>query len=69
MGYLVISLKIGQRLQIGDVEVLISDYDMGRVDVAVKAPREIPIRRIPTHAETEFKNAQDHSQKRHRQTR
>ena len=57
MGYKVISLKIGQRIQIGrDIEVLISDYDSGKVDVAVKAPKEISIDRLPTKAEEAFKN-------------
>jgi len=54
MGYLVIGLKVGQRISIGEVEILIADYDMGRVDVAIKAARHIPIRRMPTHAQAEF---------------
>lgn len=56
MGYLVISVKIGGRVKIADnIEILVSDYDKGRVDLAIKAPREIPISRIPSHAEEEFK--------------
>lgn len=60
MGYLVIGLKVGQRIAIGEIEILISDYDNGRVDVAIKAPKHIKINRIPTHAQQEFgKAAQD----------
>lgn len=60
MGYLVISLKVGQRVMIGNVEVLFSDFDSGHADIAIKAPREMEIRRIPTHAEKEFSNGTQH---------
>lgn len=56
MGYLVMALRIGERFRIGqDIEVFISDYDSGRVDVAVKAPKEVLIKRIPSPAEEAFR--------------
>lgn len=58
MGYLVISLRIGDRLKIGDnIEILISDCYGHRADVAIDAPRTLPIKRIPTRVQEEFKNA------------
>lgn len=57
MGYLVISLKIGQKLRIGnDIEILISDFEGGRADLAIAAPKELAIKRLPTHAEKEGSN-------------
>jgi len=51
-GYLVISRKVGERIKIGDdVEVMVSDIDQGKADVAVKAPRHVKIERMPTHVE------------------
>lgn len=55
MGYLVISLKVGERVKIGDVEILVSDYDRGNIDLSIDAPREIPITRLQTLAQKEFK--------------
>lgn len=67
MGYLVLGLKVGQRVQIGEIEILISDYDSGRVDVAILAPPHILINRLPTHAEREFSDgAKNHHLKQHR---
>lgn len=70
MGYLVIGLKIGQRVQIGEIEIVISDYDQGRVDLGIRAPKHIPIDRLPTHAEKEFGNGKpgfkNHDSQRHR---
>ena len=53
-GYLVISRKVGDRILIGDdIEIMISDLDFDKVkaDVAIRAPREIKITRLPTHME------------------
>ena len=52
MGYLVISRKIGERIFIGgDVEIMVSDIGEGKVDIAVKAPRNKKIVRCQTHIE------------------
>ncbi len=51
-GYLVISRRVNERIKIGDdVEILISDIIDNKVDVAVKAPKEIKITRLKSHAE------------------
>lgn len=61
MGYLVISLKIGQKLRIGDnIVILISDYEGGRADVAINAPKELAITRLPTHSEKEGSDGTKH---------
>lgn len=54
MGYLVVSRKIGERILIGDdIEILISDINRTHVDVAIKAPKNIQIKRKATHLEVE----------------
>lgn len=66
MGYLVISLKLGQRCKIGnDIEIRFSDYHEGRVDVAIKAPKEQRIERLKTLSEEEFGHA-NKNRSRHR---
>lgn len=55
MGYLVISRKVGERLRIGQVEILVSDVSDKKVDLAVKAPREIRIEKVGTHIEEQTK--------------
>lgn len=45
MGYLVISLKIGERIRVGDTHIMISDIDGKRVHVAIDAPKTTPILR------------------------
>ena len=59
MGYLVIARRIGERIQIGDdIEILISDISRQekKVDVAIKAPKELVIKRKVSHMDEE-KNA------------
>ena len=54
MGYLVTGRRIGERISIGkDIEILISDInmDLKKVDIAIKAPRELTIKRLPCHIE------------------
>jgi len=52
MGYLVISRRTNERILIGnDVEILISSISDDKVDVAIKAPKEIQIKRKATHLE------------------
>jgi len=58
-GYLVISRRIGERIMIGkDIEILISDVSTfdKKVDIAIKAPREISISRRPTHMQEKQKH-------------
>lgn len=56
MGYLVIGRKLGERIKIGaDIEIMISDINDGKVDVAVDAPRNLKIIKIPTHIEEQKK--------------
>lgn len=70
MGYLVISIKIGQRFKIGEnIEILVSDYDGGRVDLAIDAPRELAITRLPTHAQKEFGHVADDDNDRPKQSK
>lgn len=62
MGYLVMSRRVGERILVGkDIEILISDINDGKVDVAIKAPKDIPIKRLGTYLEEqksglEFRN-------------
>ncbi len=59
MGRLVIKLKIGERCRIGDdIEILISDCMDGRADVAITAPKEQGIVRLPSLAK-EYYGAPD----------
>ena len=54
MGYLVISRRTSERLTIGkDIEILISYIGRDRVDLAIKAPKDIQIKRKPTQLEEE----------------
>lgn len=56
MGYLVIGRKLGERIKIGgDIEIMISDINDGKVDVAVDAPRNLKIIKMPTHIEEQIK--------------
>lgn len=57
-GYLVVSRKINERIQISDgksvIEILVSDIiealqSEPKVDLGIKAPKEFKIRRLPTH--------------------
>lgn len=55
-GYLVISRKVGERIKIGDdVEIMVSDIDQGKADVAIRAPRYIKIERMPTIMDEKIK--------------
>lgn len=50
MGYLVIGRKLGERIKIGDdIEIMISDINDGKVDLAIDAPRNLKIIKVPTH--------------------
>lgn len=54
MGYLVIGRKVGERILIGeDIEILITDISNNerKVDVAIKAPKELKIIRKVSHVE------------------
>lgn len=54
MGYLVISRRTNERLTIGnDIEILISYIGRDRVDLAIKAPKDIQIKRQRTQLEEE----------------
>jgi carbon storage regulator len=56
MGYLVISRKIGERILIGEnIEILVADIAHRKVDIAIRAPKEIPILRKVTHMQEEIK--------------
>lgn len=66
MGYLVISVRINERIMIGDdIEILISDIKSGkkRVDVAIKAPKEIGITKKGTHLEEQKSNELEYRNK------
>lgn len=63
MGYLVVSRKVGERLKIGEVEILVSDVSDKKVDLAVKAPREIFIEKLGTHIDEEKKQAEKKANK------
>ena len=57
MGYLVISRRTNERILIGDdIEILISDVGKDKVDLAIKAPKHIQIKRKCTHFEEENGN-------------
>lgn len=57
MGYLVISRRTNERITIGkDIEILISDIGNDKVDIAIKAPKEIQIKRQSTHLEEQKDN-------------
>lgn len=50
MGYLVIGRKVNQRIQIGDdIEILIADINSEKVEIAIKAPKKISIKRKDSH--------------------
>lgn len=56
MGYLVISRRVSERIQIGeDIEILISDISIidgaPKVDIAINAPKKYNIKRRVTHLE------------------
>lgn len=52
MGYLVISRRTNERIMIGDnIEILISSITHDKVDVAIDAPKNLQIKRRPTHLE------------------
>lgn len=69
MGYLVISVKVGGRVKIGDdIEIIFADYDMGRIDVGIQAPKNLAIIRVPTLAEKES-SLGNQNQKRHFETK
>lgn len=56
MGYLVLGRRINERILIGDnVEILVVDASHGRVELAIKAPPEVKISRLPSHAQEERK--------------
>ena len=46
MGYLVFKIKAGERVQIGNVEILIADTCSHHAKLAINAPREIKINRL-----------------------
>lgn len=69
-GFLVISRKTCEGIQIGeDIVVLISDIREGKVDVAIKAPRELPIRRLPRFGEGESDGTGHSDRRRHSESR
>lgn len=52
MGYLVISRRTNERILIGDdIEILIAGITNDKVDIAIKAPKNISIQRKRTHLE------------------
>lgn len=54
MGYLVISRKVAERIRIGkDIEILVSDIQHKKVDIAINAPKSMKILRLKTHIEEE----------------
>lgn len=63
MGYLVISRRIGERIQIGeDIEILLADVHegkdgiAGKADIAIKAPKSMAIIRKKNHIFEEKEN-------------
>ncbi len=57
MGYLVISRRVNERILIGDdIEILIADFYDDKVDIAIKAPKNISIKRKDTHLKEEKSN-------------
>lgn len=54
MGYLVINRRIGERLKIGPIEILVVDFDRGYVELAIDAPREFSIDRPKTKVEEQY---------------
>lgn len=57
-GYLIISRRIAERILIGDdVEIFVSDINGSKVDIAIKAPKEVRIHRKPSPMQAAKKNA------------
>lgn len=54
MGYLVIALKIGERVMVGEAEVVVSDIDRNHVHLAIQAPKSVRIARMKTHIQAEM---------------
>ena len=68
-GYLVISRRTSERLIIGnDIEILISYIGKDRVDLAIKAPKDIQIQRKCSQLEEEKNGStiRDKSRQRHK---
>ncbi len=57
MGYLVFSRRLHERIQIGDdIEILVSDISFNKVNIAIKAPKNVKVKRRLTHVEEEKQN-------------
>ena len=64
MGYLVLGRRINERILIdGKIEILVVDASHGRVELAIKAPPEVKISRLPSHAQEEKKKGGFHEHK------
>lgn len=72
MGYLVISRKVSERVEITNgndsIVILVSDINENedgvlKVDVAIDAPRSFDIKRHKTHLEEQNKNGPKHRNK------
>jgi carbon storage regulator CsrA len=70
MGFLVISRKLCEGIQITDgrteIEIRISDINKGVVDVAIDAPREFDINRVPRQMEEQPNESGYPDRSRHR---
>lgn len=63
-GFLVISRKVSERILIGDnVELMIVSIGDGKVDIAIKAPREIEIQRRKSFVDEAAEQAIDYENK------
>lgn len=57
MGYLVISRRTNERILIGDdIEILIAGITNDKVDIAIKAPKDLLILRKCTHLQEQKQN-------------
>jgi carbon storage regulator len=58
MGYLVISRRTNERILIGDdIEIVVAEISRDKIDLAIKAPRDIQIRRKSTAMQEDEDNA------------
>lgn len=70
MGYLVISRRLNERIEIGDdIEILIADIAEDKIDIAIKAPKELHIKRKATHLEEQKDGATTRNKSRQRHKR
>lgn len=56
MGNFCTTLKVGDRIMVGDAEILLTDSDRGRASFSIKAPKEVKIEKIKTLVEEVFQN-------------